>query len=346
MKITKDDLMIASNQGVITEQQVSKIWDLLAARKKDSPKFDIVHAAYYFGAFIIMSAMGWFMNDAWNKFGGGALAVIATLYGLGFIFAGRHLWFREDLKVPGGLLFTLALWMTPLAVFGFEKMTGWFPQTDPGSYRGYYQWIKGGWFFMEMATIIAGIIMLRFIRFPFLTFPIAFALWFMSMDIVPLIFGEDRYLSLETRKFVSLYFGLVVLVATYFIDRRTREDFAFWGYLFGLLAFWGGLSLLESTNEFNRLIYCFINLCLVLISILFQRKVFIVFGALGIFGYIGHLAHRVFADSLLFPSALSIIGCLVIYLGIQYRKHYKSIEEKLAMMIPGGVQQLLPPYRS
>jgi len=85
---------------------------------KDSPKFDIVHVAYYFGAFIIMSAMGWFMNDAWNKFGGGSLVAIATMYAIGFVLAGRHFWFREGLKVPAGLLFTLAVWMTPLAVFG------------------------------------------------------------------------------------------------------------------------------------------------------------------------------------------------------------------------------------
>ncbi len=346
MKITKDDLMLVSNQGVITEQQALQIWNILTTQKKDSPKFDLVHVAYYFGAFIIMSAMGWFMNDAWNKFGGGTLTVIATLYGIGFILAGSYLWFRANLTVPGGLLFTLAVWMTPLAVFGLEKMLGWWPQSDPGSYHDYYHWIKGGWFFMEVATIIAGVITIRYIRFPFLTFPIAFALWFMSMDLTPLLFDGDRYMTWETRKFVSLYFGLIILTATYFIDRRTKEDFAFWGYLFGLLAFWGGLSLLESTSEFNKFIYCLINLGLIFISILFKRKVFIVFGAIGVFGYIGHLARRVFSDSLLFPVALCIIGCLIMYFGIQYRKYYNNIEEKLAVIIPDSLRQMLPPYRS
>jgi len=346
MKITKDDLMLVSDQGVITEQQVLQIWDILTTQKKDSLKFDIIHVAYYFGAFIIMSAMGWFMNDAWNKFGGGALAAIAILYGLCFVIAGRHFWFRENLKVPGGLLFTLAVWMTPLAIFGIEKMIGWWPQDDPGLYRDYFQWIKSGWFLMEVGTIIVGIISLQFIKFPFLIFPISFALWFMSMDITPLLFSGDQSVNWEIRKLVSLYFGLVFLIATYFVDRRTKEDFAFWGYLFGLLAFWGGLSLLESTNEFNKFIYCLINLFLVLISILFKRKVFIVFGAIGVFGYIGHLARKVFADSLLFPVALCGIGCLIIYFGIQYQRNSKKIEEKLAIMIPDGVRGLLPPYRS
>ena len=99
MKITKDDLMFVSDQGIITEQQAAKIWDVLTTQKKNTPKFDAIHVAYYFGTFIIMSAMGWFMNDAWNKFGGGALAAIATVYGLCFVFAGRYFWFREKLKV-------------------------------------------------------------------------------------------------------------------------------------------------------------------------------------------------------------------------------------------------------
>jgi hypothetical protein len=346
MKITQDDLFFASKQGVITHQQASQIWDLLNSMKKNHARFDFVHVAYYFGALIIMSAMGWFMNDAWGKFGGGALAAIATIYGLGFILAGRLLGRRAGLRVPAGLCITLAVWMTPLAVFGIEKLIGWWPQGDPGPYPDYYHWIKGGWFLMEVGTITAGIIALKFVKFPFLTFPIAFALWFMSMDLAPLLFGSQDQVAYEMRKFVSVCFGLVILLTTYFVDRRTKEDYAFWGYLFGMLAFWGGLSLLETTSALNRFFYLLINLGLVFLSVLFKRKVFIVFGALGVFGYIGHLAEKVFSDSLLFPVALCVIGGLIMYSGIQYQRHYRSIEAKLALAIPAGIRRLLPPHRA
>ena len=59
-----------------------------------------------------------------------------------------------------------------------------------------------------------------------------------------------------------------------------------------MLAFWGGLSLLESDSEWSRFLYCLINLSFMLIAVLFQRKIFIVFGAIGVFGYIGYLAAR------------------------------------------------------
>jgi hypothetical protein len=346
MKISKDDLLWVAKQEIISEGQAFQIWEALNARKQHAPKFDIVHVAYYFGAFIIMAAMGWFMNDAWNRFGGSALTVVAVIYGSGFIFAGRRFWFRDGLKVPGGLCFALAVWITPLAIFGIEKELGWWAQGDPGTYRDYYQWIKGGWCFMEIGTIIAGIIALKFIKFPFLTFPIAFALWFMSMDLTPILFGGDEYVTWDTRKFVSIFFGIIVLIASYFVDRRTKEDYAFWGYLFGMLAFWGGLTLLESGSELNKFFYCLINIGLVLVSVLFQRKVFIVFGAMGVFGYIGHLSLRVFKDSVLFPVALCIIGCLIMFFGIQYQRHYRAIEIKLAQSIPAGLKRLLPPHRS
>ena len=38
------------------------------------------------------------------------------------------------------------------------------------------------------------------------------------------------------------------------------------------------------------------------------RRVYTVFGALGIAGYLGHLSYKVFKDSLVFPVALMLIG--------------------------------------
>jgi hypothetical protein len=83
--------------------------------------------------------------------------------------------------------------MTPLAVYGFEEMTVVWLQGTPGEYEDFYDYIKGGWFPMEVCTVGMGLLALRFFRFPFLTAPIAFALWFMSMDLTPLIYGRLYY---------------------------------------------------------------------------------------------------------------------------------------------------------
>jgi uncharacterized membrane protein len=344
MEVSRKDLDWAVTQGLVSAEQAAALWAAFEKRTGARPRFDLATVTYYFGALIVISAMGWFMTEAWERFGGAGIFLIASIYGVCFVLAGKGLWANPSLKIPGGLLYTMAVCMTPLAIYGLERLTGIWPQGDPGVYHGYHVWVKGSWLLMEVATIIAGLAALRFVHFPFLTAPIAFSLWYMSMDLTPLFFGKMEF-TWDERLWVSLGFGLLVLVGAYLVDRKTREDYAFWGYLFGMLAFWGGLSLMKSDSELNKFLYCLINLGLMVLSVLLQRRVFIVFGALGVFGYLGYLAHRVFRDSLLFPFALSLLGILVIYLGIKYQRHREEIERFLLTRIPPGLRPLLPTER-
>ena len=292
MKISQKDLEWAASEDLLSSEQAEALWKALQERHSAQPKFDFANVLYYFGALIVISAMSWLMTLAWEKFGGGGIFIIATLYAIFFVLAGKNLWFTQNLKIPGGLLFTIAVCMTPLAIYGLERWTGFWPQGAPGSYHDYHVWVKGSWILMEVGTIIAGLVALFFIRFPFLTAPIAFSLWYMSMDLTPLLFGATSF-TWHDRRWVSIWFGLAMLLFSFLIDRRTKEDYAFWGYLFGMMAFWGGLSLMKSGSELNKFLYCLLNVGLIFISVILQRRVFIVFGALGVYGYLGHLAFQI-----------------------------------------------------
>ena len=79
-----------------------------------------MNVAYYFGALIVIGAMGFFMNLGWERFGGGGIFVIAAAYAGVFVVAGRWLLRRPETRVPGGLLVTMAVCMTPLAMYGLE----------------------------------------------------------------------------------------------------------------------------------------------------------------------------------------------------------------------------------
>ena len=175
--------------------------------------------------------------------------------------------------------------------------------------------------------------------------PVAQALWFMSMHLAPLFFGQER-LVFEGRAQVSLWFGLAMLLATFWADRRTRDDYAFWGYLFGLMAFWGGLTSLDSTSELGRLGYCAVNVLLLVVAILLERRVFLVFGGLGVCLYLGHLAHRVFRDSLAFPFALSALGLGIMALGWAYQRHCAAVNAAVLGSLPAWVVRVLPRNRA
>ncbi len=341
MRVSRRDLDRAVSEGVISPAQAKGLWRVFEERGSERPRFDLPNVAYYFGALVVISAMTWFMTLGWERFGGGGVMVIALSYAAVFAVAGALLWRAKDLRVPGGLLVTAAVCMTPLAVYGFERMRGLWLQEVPGQYEDFYQWIEGGWFFIEAATIAAGLIALRFFRFPFLTAPIAFALWFMSMDLTPLIYGTEYY-DEQGYQTVSLVFGLAVLLGSFVVDRRTEQDYAFWGYLFGMFAFWGGLSMLGEGSEVGWAVYGGINLGLILLSVLLQRRVF---GAMGVFGYVGHLAWVIFEDSMLFPFVLSGVGLAVIALGVLYAKNKERVERAALRIVPKTLRRLLPRER-
>src|SRR5262249_17340839 len=154
----------------------------------------------------------------------------------------------------------------------------------------FYVWIRGSWIFMEVATIVAAVVALRYYRFPFIVMIIAGALWFLSMDLAPWFYGSDT-LDWDQRREFSLWFGLALLVVACVIDRDPRSrDFAFWLHIFGMMAFWGGLSFKSSDSELAKALYCLINVGLLLTSVVLRRQVYAVFGTIGIVFYLGHLS--------------------------------------------------------
>lgn len=341
--LSNEDLQRAVDENIITTEQADKLIKFLSLYKvEDLKKFNLINVIYYLGALIVISAMGWFMNLGWERFGGSGIFAISSVYAIIFILVGRILWFKKKLRTAGGVLFTIAVCMTPLIVYGFEKMTGLWIQRGVDYYRDYFTEINGSWLSLEISTIIAGLITLRYIRFPFLTAPVAFTFWFISMDLTPLLYENDVW---EGRKLISIVVGLIVLLISYLIDKRTREDFSFWGYLFGMLAFWGGLSFLNSNSELSKFVYCLINIFLIFLSVWLDRRVFIVFGGLGVFGYLGHLSYDVFENSMAFPFILSFIGIAIIFLAVKYQKNRDRINNSIINLIPESLLKYRPANR-
>jgi hypothetical protein len=166
--VTWDDLQTAVADNVVTAEQADQLWDVFAHRTSARPRFDAAHVAYYAGAVIVLSAMGWLLTLAWDGLNGFAVTAIAATYAAAFWMAGESLW-KKGLTTPGGLLFTLAVWMVPLAIHGFERALNLWPQGDPGGYRHYYELVKGSWILMEAGTIVAGAVAVWFRPFAFLT---------------------------------------------------------------------------------------------------------------------------------------------------------------------------------
>ncbi|EFB42508.1 hypothetical protein [Parachlamydia acanthamoebae] len=336
MDISKEDFFLHALKANISKEKADVLWKALQNIHSASQETTPFKLLYYFGSLITISAIILFMGLNWELLGGGGIFLIASLYSILLTWFGSVLWKNKTLRTPASLLITLAICMVPLAIYGLEVYLQVWPTDYPGEYADFYSRVKGSWIFMEIGTLLAGFLALRFFNSSPITIPIFVAGWFLVMDGVHFLRGESQY-TYPLITWVSLYYGLGLMIAGYFLDRYGKDKYAFWSYFFGTLAFWSSLCDLawnHSENEWILLIYLLINFILLSLSILLQRKILCIVGAIGIFAYLSHVAYRIFENSIWFPIVLSLIGILLIYCGVLYQKHRVKLQNWMFNQIP------------
>src|SRR5690554_39176 len=278
MTITRQNLHNAAEQHIISVAQADALYDFLQVQGDDVPRFSFTHVLYYLGGLIAIGAMTLFMNLGWESFGGAGIVVLSALYAAIGLLLTRS-FARKNLTIPAGICATFVVCLTPFAIYGLQQWLGLWP--DNSRYRDYHQYIQWHWLYMELGTLAAGVAMAWRYKYPFLIMPIAVTLWYMTMDITAMLTGGDYYWDL--RKIVSMYSGLLMIALAFWVDIRSRHtaDYAFWIYIFGVLAFWGGMSAQYSDSELAKLIYFSINIAMIGVGVLLVRRVFVVFGAIG-----------------------------------------------------------------
>jgi len=362
-QVSESDLDQAAQDGLITPQQARALWQRWSSQASlarlmpgapratalAGPGFSFTNTLYYFGGMVAIGAMSLFMTLGWQAFGAWGLALISAAYLVACLKVADHLKSRQ-LPVPAGILATLAVVLVPLVVWCVQHGLGWWPPGGLSHYSAYHTHINWRWLTLEFATLAAGVVMLWRYRLPFMVMPIAVTLWYMNMDVAHALWTDAGHWDWKFIRDVSLLFGIATLFVALWVDLRCRraqqpewrQDYAFWLYLFGTLMFWGGLSLRDSDSEWGKALYCLINLVLVFAGAAIGRRVFTVFGGLGVALYLGHLSYKVFGDSLLFPFALTLLGLGVVGLGIWWQRHEAQINQRLSDWLPAALRPTTP----
>jgi hypothetical protein len=337
MKYTDEHLNEAQKNGIFTNEQVIKFKEYVQNNNNQVTKFQKV--LYYGGALLIISAMTWLMYTSWDSFGPIGITIISALYFIIFLIAGYFVFFKKNIETAGGLLFSIPIAITPLFVFSLLRIFDFWPQE--WLYDDYYIWIKGKWIILEISAIIVALPILLKTKFPFHVFLIAGSLWFLSMDIVPIIY-EKTQITWTERAVISNIFGLFIIGIGYFTDVKFKKDYAFWMYLFGLITLSSGLSVFYNDDITKFILLGIVNILLILFSLFINRNVFLVLGTIGLTQFLSRLSWDFFKDSVFFPFALTLIGVLLILSGIFLQKNRKKIEEKLVNKLPEFIIDLRP----
>lgn len=128
MRIHRGLLQQASEQGLISAQQVQPLWDFLAEHERhqahEQPGFRATHILYYLGGMVAIGAMSLFMNLGWERFGGWGLFAIALAYGAAGLALTEYLLRRRQLQIPAGITATFVVVLTPLLVYGLQVGLG------------------------------------------------------------------------------------------------------------------------------------------------------------------------------------------------------------------------------
>jgi hypothetical protein len=127
MHIDREDLDEAAARRIVDPAQAAALWRFLEERHPGRARFTGLNVAYYLGSLVVIAAMGWLMTLGFQRMGPWAVCLIAVGYAACFVSVGARLRATPDLKIPGGLLYTMAVCMTPLAIWGLEKGSGFWP---------------------------------------------------------------------------------------------------------------------------------------------------------------------------------------------------------------------------
>lgn len=331
--IKKETLLNSVKKGIITEEQYQKILKLeeetkiSEAKKKRGSKY--IMTLYYFGALIIIFAFTYFLVTEWDKLPAWSILVIFLAF-QGICFS-TGIYVRNKLKflVPGGLLITVAIAVTPFVIYSILRLFGIWP-THPRisgiSYDDYYSLVRLCWMYINIATLIVASIVFLWVRFSLIAFVIAIIAYFLSMNVLEVILGIGYW---EVREWVSLLYGALVIIIAKLLDKRTKEDYSLWLFLIGGLIFTIAASSTWLKNELLALLYLGIHVSFIIMSIRWNRKSLLIYGALGIYIYLGHLAYKVFKGSPLFIIVLTLIGLLMILGTVIFQKNKDKIIAKI-----------------
>lgn len=341
IKITQKDLENASENGLIDKEKVTDLFQYLSLQSsisdgKESSKFALL--LYYLGGFIAILSVSLFMKLTFDVFGKEGLLVFSIALFMFTLFLEKQ-FNNKGYERAAGIMVSLSLVLVPMIVFILQHMFGFYNSSLGNNYSDYHHLISGKWIFIELVTLLVGSLLLYKYKYPFVVFPVAITLWYLSMDLIVLMLGNE-YWSFELRRQMSMFFGIFMIILAIYVDYRSSrtKDFSYWLYMVGATCFWLGLSLNHSDSEIMKFIYFSINVLLLLLGSILLRTIFIVFGSIGVFIYFAHLA-QLFEGIFGFMLLSVFFGIALIYAGIWWNRNGHLINKKLLSKFSSSIQK-------
>jgi hypothetical protein len=309
--------------GIITPAQAEAI-QRLEAHAPASPlptgrfRLNPATLVVYIGAFlvavasIVFVALGWSDMGASQQFIWGTLAV-AVPWGAAYGLRRTGTPMAVQGSIPLVIAGNVALL---LFVYTLYRLAGWWPEHPdrPSSQDTTSQLMALD--FGIAAVVAAGIAF--WLRLPFMLLLASGAGWMAWLQIVDQIWsreGEDPILQISLYGFALVALGFVVM----WLGRR--QD-AFWLFLAGLaVAFlFVGIDAFDDALGPTGLLFLVMALAAIGVSLWLEFRVFLLFGAVGLYGWVSALIVETFGGSRVVAFALIVLGAVIVASGLAWQR--------------------------
>ena len=263
-----------------------------------------VRVSLYLGAFLLIGSFGWWAYDLHVGLGG--LLALSLVYAGGFFAVALYAQARglDELVPPASVI---VAFYVPVIVFACLGLAGiHFAFRDEGV-SAFYEWVSGGWIWLELAAIAGAAVLYARFRAPLLLLPLSVFSLFLAMDGTARVVGIDGDSSDRAIGTWVLVFAALVIASGAWLDYGGLRRHAFWPHVFGAVGAVTGIELLLAGTSWE-LALILSGAAFVLLGIWLGRIAYLVAGGLALWCGITALEPSTIVLTL---SGLALVGVSV-----------------------------------
>ena len=320
--------------GIITPEQASAIRDLerrsphpaLAAPER--PRISPATLIIVIGAVLVVVASAVFIGLGWSSMGRVQQFVWATLaVVLSWGVAWRMRRTGSALAVQGSA-YLIALGNVALLLFGYTlfRLTGIWP--DRPNLTENEDTVRAlAAINLGVSAVVAAGFAFR-LRLPFMLLVAGSLGAWAWHDLIMLVAMDDDAVAPDDWK-MGLY-GLFLIAAGMLLARRGLRQHAFWLFLVGLsVAFlYLGIFAFDSALGAGGLLFLLMAIAAVGASLWLEFRVFLLFGALGLYGWVSALIIDTFGGSQIVALLLILVGAAIVLAGLAWQRWLGSWRQR------------------
>ena len=343
IRIDKKLLAGAVAEEVLTQTQASALQKKL--KEQVESQRNPVYFLSGFGGLLILLAVIPFVGHYFDfdlRQGSGVL-VTALVYAIMGTSCAEYYWRKGLHGATKILLLLVAGLIVPLGVYGLQGVLLSALGASEVLWENVWAWTPAH---ASTATILACLFFIRRYRYPVLLFIPPIALLTIATNVI-VEAGSD---TLSGTFYVAMIFFFLTYGLTLWLEyhRKLKPDWGFWLYASSsfmlYIAFPGACSVYVS-SFLPTLLYPVACLMLAGLGLVFAEKIFVAFGLIGVYLYLGYALGEFFVGSFVFPLVLIALGLLAIFLAVYWRKHQEAIHVKVMGILPAPIHKFLE-YRA